>query len=202
MMAFAENVVGGFWTNHRTVRPLQRNAVVIILVLLMPPWRPTGWLGKPDAALTPGFDQEPGAPRHALALARRECSSTAQLIALYPLPCRASLTVQAALESRRRSFWRTITRSCAAHCAQDPRPSTSSRSWPEAGAVDEAVRRVLAYKPSVIVLDLTCPEGRKAWKQLSGCSSLENSAGAAIIVLTMESLSRVSAHARHCVQVR
>lgn len=62
----------------------------------------------------------------------------------------------------------------------------------EAGAVDEAVRRVLAYKPSVIVLDLSMPGGSslEAIPRM-----LEASPGTAIVVLTMENDPRFAREA-------
>ncbi len=53
----------------------------------------------------------------------------------------------------------------------------------EAADVDEALRKVLAYKPGVIVLDLSMPGGSslKAIPQM-----LQASPGTAIVVLTME----------------
>jgi len=54
----------------------------------------------------------------------------------------------------------------------------------EAGDVDESVRKVLAYKPDVIVLDLSMPGG----SSLTAIPRMrERSPGTAIVVLTMES---------------
>ena len=62
----------------------------------------------------------------------------------------------------------------------------------EAGDVEEAVRKVLAYKPDVIVLDLSMPGG-------SGLAAiprmLEASPGTAIVVLTMENEPRFAREA-------
>jgi two-component system response regulator NreC len=62
----------------------------------------------------------------------------------------------------------------------------------EAGDVDEAVRKVLAYKPDVIVLDLSMPSG-------SGLAAIplmrEASPGTAIVVLTMENEPRFAREA-------
>lgn len=53
----------------------------------------------------------------------------------------------------------------------------------EAGAVDEAVRKVLAYKPAVIVLDLSMPGG----SSLEAIPRMrEASQRTAVVVLTME----------------
>ena len=62
----------------------------------------------------------------------------------------------------------------------------------EAGAVDEAVRKVLAYKPAVIVLDLSMPGGSsiEAIPQM-----LAASAATAIVVLTMEDEPRFAREA-------
>lgn len=46
MMAFAENMIGGFSTVAELFAYFSGTAVVIILVLLMPPYRPTGWLAS------------------------------------------------------------------------------------------------------------------------------------------------------------
>jgi two-component system response regulator NreC len=62
----------------------------------------------------------------------------------------------------------------------------------EAGEVEEAVRRVLAYKPRVLVLDLSMPGG----PTLAAIPRmLEASAGTAIVVLTMEDEPRVAREA-------
>ena len=62
----------------------------------------------------------------------------------------------------------------------------------EAGDVDEAVRKVLAYKPSVIVLDLSMPGG----SSLAAIPRmLEASPGTAIVVLTMEDEPRFAREA-------
>ena len=62
----------------------------------------------------------------------------------------------------------------------------------EAGDVDEAVRKVLAYKPSVIVLDLSMPGG----SSLTAIPRmLEASPGTAIVVLTMENEPRFAREA-------
>ena len=54
----------------------------------------------------------------------------------------------------------------------------------EAGDVDESVRKVLAYKPDAIVLDLSMPGG----SSLTAIPRMrERSPGTAIVVLTMES---------------
>jgi two-component system, NarL family, response regulator NreC len=53
----------------------------------------------------------------------------------------------------------------------------------EAGDVDEAVRKVLAYKPDVIVLDLSMPGGSSL---TSIPKMLSASPGTAVVVLTME----------------
>lgn len=62
----------------------------------------------------------------------------------------------------------------------------------EAGDVDESVRKVLAYKPAVIVLDLSMPGG-------SGLSAIprirEASPETAIVVLTMENEPRFAREA-------
>ncbi|HEY6526502.1 MAG TPA: response regulator transcription factor [Solirubrobacteraceae bacterium] len=62
----------------------------------------------------------------------------------------------------------------------------------EAGDVDEAVRKVLAYKPDVIVLDLSMPSG-------SGLAAIprmrEASPDTAIVVLTMENEPRFAREA-------
>jgi two-component system response regulator NreC len=53
----------------------------------------------------------------------------------------------------------------------------------EAGDTEEAVRKVLAYKPTVIVLDLTMPGG----SSLAAIPRMINaSSGTSIVVLTME----------------
>jgi len=54
----------------------------------------------------------------------------------------------------------------------------------EAGDVEEASRRVLAYKPSVLVLDLSMPGG-SSLEAIPGM--LVASPGTAVVVLTMES---------------
>jgi two-component system, NarL family, response regulator NreC len=57
----------------------------------------------------------------------------------------------------------------------------------EAADVDEAIRRALAYKPSVLVLDLSMPGG----SSLEGIPRiLEASASTAVVVLTMENEPR------------
>jgi two-component system, NarL family, response regulator NreC len=68
----------------------------------------------------------------------------------------------------------------------------------EAGDVDESVRKVLAYKPDVIVLDLSMPGG----SSLAGASSLtaiprmlEASPDTAVVVLTMENEPRFAREA-------
>lgn len=62
----------------------------------------------------------------------------------------------------------------------------------EAGAVDEAVRKVLAYKPRVIVLDLSMPGG----SSLDAIPKmLTSSPGTAIVVLTMEDEPRFAREA-------
>ena len=62
----------------------------------------------------------------------------------------------------------------------------------EAGDVDEAVRKVLAYKPHVIVLDLSMPGG----SSLAAIPRmLEASPGTAIVVLTMEDEPRFAREA-------
>jgi two-component system response regulator NreC len=62
----------------------------------------------------------------------------------------------------------------------------------EAGDVDEAVRKVLAYKPAVIVLDLSMPGGSSlaAIPQM-----LSASADTAVVVLTMEDEPRFAREA-------
>lgn len=62
----------------------------------------------------------------------------------------------------------------------------------EAGDVDEAVRKVLAYKPDVIVLDLSMPGGPSlaAIPQM-----LEASQDTAVVVLTMENEPRFAREA-------
>jgi two-component system, NarL family, response regulator NreC len=57
----------------------------------------------------------------------------------------------------------------------------------EAGEVDESVRKVLAYKPDVIVLDLSMPGGSSL---TSIPRMLEASPGTAVVVLTMENEPR------------
>ena len=62
----------------------------------------------------------------------------------------------------------------------------------EAGDVDEAVRKVLAYKPDVIVLDLSMPGG----SSLAAIPRMrEASPGTAIVVLTMENEPRFAREA-------
>jgi len=62
----------------------------------------------------------------------------------------------------------------------------------EAGEVEEAVRKVLAYKPRVLVLDLSMPGG----STLAAIPRmLQASAGTAIVVLTMEDEPRVAREA-------
>ncbi|MGO9884845.1 MAG: response regulator [Solirubrobacteraceae bacterium] len=62
----------------------------------------------------------------------------------------------------------------------------------EAGEVDEAVRKVLAYKPNVIVLDLSMPGG----SSLTAIPRmLEASPRTAIVVLTMEDEPRFAREA-------
>jgi two-component system response regulator NreC len=62
----------------------------------------------------------------------------------------------------------------------------------EAGDVDEAVRKVLAYKPDVIVLDLSMPGG----PSLAAIPRmLETSPGTAVVVLTMENEPRFAREA-------
>jgi two-component system, NarL family, response regulator NreC len=68
----------------------------------------------------------------------------------------------------------------------------------EAGDVDESVRKVLAYKPDVIVLDLSMPGG----SSLAASSSLtaiprmlEASPDTAVVVLTMENEPRFAREA-------
>lgn len=62
----------------------------------------------------------------------------------------------------------------------------------EAAEVDEAVRKVLAYKPTVIVLDLTMPGG----SSLAAIPRmLEASPGTSIVVLTMEDEPRFAREA-------
>jgi two-component system response regulator NreC len=62
----------------------------------------------------------------------------------------------------------------------------------EAGEVDEAVRKVLAYKPRVIVLDLSMPSG----SSLPAIPKmLAASPGTAIVVLTMEDEPRLAREA-------
>jgi two-component system, NarL family, response regulator NreC len=62
----------------------------------------------------------------------------------------------------------------------------------EAGEVDEAVRKVLAYKPDVIVLDLSMPGG----SSLAAIPRmLEASQSTAIVVLTMENEPRFAREA-------
>jgi two-component system, NarL family, response regulator NreC len=62
----------------------------------------------------------------------------------------------------------------------------------EAGEVDEAVRKVLAYKPAVIVLDLSMPGGSsiEAIPRMLTASS-----GTAVVVLTMENEPRFAREA-------
>ena len=62
----------------------------------------------------------------------------------------------------------------------------------EAGEVDEAVRKVLAYKPAVIVLDLSMPGGSslEAIPRM-----LDASPATAIVVLTMENEPRFAREA-------
>jgi two-component system response regulator NreC len=62
----------------------------------------------------------------------------------------------------------------------------------EAGEVDEAVRKVLAYKPKVIVLDLSMPGG----SSLAAIPRMrEASPGTAVVVLTMEDEPRFAREA-------
>lgn len=62
----------------------------------------------------------------------------------------------------------------------------------EAGDVDEAVRKVLAYKPDVIVLDLSMPGG----SSLTAIPKmLEASRRTAVVVLTMENEPRFAREA-------
>jgi two-component system response regulator NreC len=62
----------------------------------------------------------------------------------------------------------------------------------EAGDVEEAVRKVLAYKPAVIVLDLSMPGG----SSLAAIPRmLSASAGTAVVVLTMEDEPRFAREA-------
>ena len=62
----------------------------------------------------------------------------------------------------------------------------------EAGDVDEAVRKVLAYKPDVIVLDLSMPGG----SSLTAIPRmLESSRATAVVVLTMENDPRFAREA-------
>jgi two-component system response regulator NreC len=62
----------------------------------------------------------------------------------------------------------------------------------EAGDVEEAVRKVLAYKPAVIVLDLSMPGG----SSLAAIPRmLEASADTAVVVLTMEDEPRFAREA-------
>jgi two-component system, NarL family, response regulator NreC len=62
----------------------------------------------------------------------------------------------------------------------------------EAAEVDEAVRKVLAYKPTVIVLDLSMPGG----SSLAAIPRmLEASPGTSIVVLTMEDEPRFAREA-------
>ncbi|MGA9858963.1 MAG: response regulator transcription factor [Solirubrobacteraceae bacterium] len=62
----------------------------------------------------------------------------------------------------------------------------------EAAAVDEAVRKVLAYKPRVIVLDLSMPGG----SSLAAIPQMLNASPAtAIVVLTMEDEPRFAREA-------
>lgn len=62
----------------------------------------------------------------------------------------------------------------------------------EAGDVDEAVRKVLAYKPDVIVLDLSMPGGSSL---TSIPKMLLSSPGTAVVVLTMENEPRFAREA-------
>ena len=62
----------------------------------------------------------------------------------------------------------------------------------EAGAVDEAVRKVLAYKPQVIVLDLSMPGGSSIG---AIPKMLVASPATAIVVLTMEDEPRFAREA-------
>ena len=62
----------------------------------------------------------------------------------------------------------------------------------EAGDVEEAVRKVLAYKPAVIVLDLTMPGG-SSLRRSRGCS--RHRRDTAIVVLTMEDEPRFAREA-------
>jgi two-component system, NarL family, response regulator NreC len=62
----------------------------------------------------------------------------------------------------------------------------------EAAEVDEAVRKVLAYKPTVIVLDLTMPGGSSL---AAVPRMLEASPGTSIVVLTMEDEPRFAREA-------
>ena len=62
----------------------------------------------------------------------------------------------------------------------------------EAGDVDESVRKVLAYKPDVVVLDLSMPGG----SSLTAIPRMrEVSPGTAIVVLTMENEPRLAREA-------
>ena len=62
----------------------------------------------------------------------------------------------------------------------------------EAGRVDESVRKVLAYKPAVIVLDLSMPDG----SSLTAIPRmLEASPATAVVVLTMEDEPRLAREA-------
>jgi two-component system response regulator NreC len=62
----------------------------------------------------------------------------------------------------------------------------------EAGEVEEAVRKVLAYKPRVLVLDLSMPGG----STLAAIPRLlEASAGTSVVVLTMEDEPRFAREA-------
>lgn len=62
----------------------------------------------------------------------------------------------------------------------------------EAGEVDEAVRKVLAYKPAVIVLDLSMPGG----SSLAAIPEMrEASPETAVVVLTMENEPRFAREA-------
>ncbi len=62
----------------------------------------------------------------------------------------------------------------------------------EAGEVEEAVRKVLAYKPRVLVLDLSMPGG----STLAAIPRmLQASAETAIVVLTMEDEPRFAREA-------
>jgi two-component system response regulator NreC len=62
----------------------------------------------------------------------------------------------------------------------------------EAGDADEAVRKVLAYKPAVIVLDLSMPGGSSL---TSIPRMLEASPNTAVVVLTMEDEPRFAREA-------